>query len=118
MPLFFAAANVMLVTLKNNPIFSLTVPGKIQSYLACGRPIVASIAGEGCTVVEEAKAGLVCAPGDPKSLADIVLRMYRMDATERENMGRNGKLYAENNFNRSVLVDKLNMWLETVHKQP
>lgn len=114
MPLFFAAANAMLVTLKNNPIFSLTVPGKIQSYLACGRPIVASIAGEGCTVIEEAKAGLVCAPGDSKSLADIVLKMYRLDAAEREKMGSNGKLYAEHHFMRTALVDKLNLWFEKV----
>jgi glycosyltransferase involved in cell wall biosynthesis len=120
MPYFFAAANVMPVTLKDNPVFSLTVPGKIQSYLACGRPIVASIAGEGRVVIEEANAGLVCSPGDSRSLADIVLTMYRMEPAEREKMGISGKRYAESHFMRATLADKLNSWLEDVvvgHKE-
>lgn len=47
MPHFFARADVMLVTLKREPIFTLTLPGKIQSYLACGKPIIAALDGEG-----------------------------------------------------------------------
>ncbi len=59
MPRYFALADALLVTLKDDPIFSLTVPTKVQSYLACGRPIVAALNGEGARVVREAGAGIV-----------------------------------------------------------
>ena len=58
MPKFFRAGHVMLVSLKKEPIFALTVPCKIQAYLACGKPIIASLEGEGARIVEEASAGI------------------------------------------------------------
>ncbi len=54
MPRFFALADALLVTLKPEPIFALTIPSKVQAYLACGRPIVAALDGEGARVVREA----------------------------------------------------------------
>ena len=51
MPAFFAHADAMLVSLSDDPVFALTVPAKVQAYLACGRPIVAMLGGEGARVV-------------------------------------------------------------------
>ena len=59
MPRYFALADALLVTLKRDPIFSLTIPGKLQSYLACGRPVVAALDGEGARVIKESGTGLV-----------------------------------------------------------
>jgi len=64
MPDFYALADIMLITLKNDYIFSLTVPAKIQSYLVCSKPILAMMNGEGARVVIESKAGLACNSGD------------------------------------------------------
>ena len=63
MPRYFALADALLVTLRNQPIFSLTIPAKVQSYLACGKPIIAALDGEGARVVQEAGAGLTAEAG-------------------------------------------------------
>lgn len=108
---FFSQADVMLVTLKRDPIFSLTVPGKIQSYMACGRPIVAALDGEGGHLVAESGAGLSVPSEDPDALAEAVLTMYRMSKEERDAMGISGKKYCEANFDREMLIDRLEGWM-------
>lgn len=111
MPEFFAAADAMLVTLKSEPIFALTIPGKVQSYLACGRPIVSMLDGEGGRVVEEAGAGYACASGDAEALAELVLKMANLSAAEREAMGSSGRHYYEKHFERDHLLSKLESWM-------
>lgn len=112
MPGFFAAADVMLVALRKEPIFSLTIPGRIQSYLAAGRPIVAALDGEGARVVEEARAGISCVPEDAGALAESVLAVYRTPREEREAMGRRGREYYDEHFDRKMLASRLEAWLE------
>lgn len=111
MPLYFSFADVMLVTLKKEYIFSLTIPAKVQSYLACARPIIAALDGEGARVVEEAGAGLTCPAGDPESLAKTVLKAYNMTADDREKMALQGRVYFEKNFESRMLLDRLDGWL-------
>lgn len=111
MPAFFAQADVMLVTLKRDPAFALTVPGKIQSYMACGRPIVAALDGEGGRLISESGAGLSSPAEDVDALAESVLAMYRMSKEEREMMGKRGKEYCEENFERDMLIDRLESWM-------
>jgi glycosyltransferase involved in cell wall biosynthesis len=110
MPRFFALTDAMLVTLKDDAVFALTVPSKVQSYLACGRPIVAALDGEGARVIAEAGAGVAVKAGDTAALADAVLRLYRMPAPEREAMGSRGRDYFERNFERSMLISRLEQW--------
>ncbi|MEI6177118.1 MAG: glycosyltransferase family 4 protein [Verrucomicrobiota bacterium] len=109
---FFAQADAMLVTLRKDPVFALTVPGKIQSYLACGRPIVASLDGEGAQLVKESGAGFATPSGDAEGLAHSVMTMYRMPKAEREAMGARGKVYCEANFEREMLFDRLEGWMQ------
>ena len=78
MPDFFASSDALLVSLKKSKIFSLTIPSKVQSYLACGKPIIGALDGEGANVILNAKAGLVATAGDSKSLADIILQLYSL----------------------------------------
>jgi glycosyltransferase involved in cell wall biosynthesis len=110
MPRFFALSDVMLVTLKNEPIFALTIPSKIQSYLACGRPVVAALDGEGARVVEESGAGVAVKAGDAAALAEAVLKLHRMPAPEREAMGLRGREYFRQHFERSLLLSRLEAW--------
>jgi colanic acid biosynthesis glycosyl transferase WcaI len=111
MPAFYARADVMLVSLKKEPIFALTIPGKVQSYMACSRPIIAALDGDGARVVEEAGAGLTCPAEDPASLAKIVLKVYNMSVKDREKMALQGRVYYEKNFESSMLLDRLDGWL-------
>jgi glycosyltransferase involved in cell wall biosynthesis len=112
MPAWFAHADVMLVTLKRDPIFALTIPSKVQSYMACGRPILAALEGEGARVVEEARAGLVVPPEEPSALASGVLKMYRMPRGERETMGERGRAYFLREFEREMLLARLDGWMK------
>jgi Glycosyltransferase len=111
MPRFFSLADVLLLTLRKEPIFSLTIPSKLQSYFACAKPVIAAIDGEGARIVNEAGAGLSCPAEAPAALAESVLSMYRMSKDERALLGNNGRKYFENNFERSTLVSCIQIWM-------
>ena len=91
MPGIFGQASALLVSLVRSPIMSQTVPSKVQAYLAAGRPIVASMDGEGARVVQEALAGVTCPAEDAVALAGAVLRLRAMDDMTRERLGENGQ---------------------------
>jgi len=111
MPQFFSHADVMLVTLKKEPIFALTIPAKIQSYLACGRPVIAALDGEGASIIKSSGSGYTCPAEDPSALAMTVLKMYKTPKLEREEMGMRGRAYYESNFDRDMLLDRLDKWM-------
>jgi glycosyltransferase involved in cell wall biosynthesis len=106
MPSYFSLADVLLVLLKREPIFSLTIPSKLQSYLACGRPIVAAIEGDAAVIVRESGAGVVCDPGDPAGLAEAILNMYRLSPAQRESFGQAGLAYYRAHFDRVKTIDR------------
>ena len=112
MPRYFALADAMLVTLRRDPVFALTVPSKVQSYLACAKPIISAADGETARVVEDSGAGLSCPAEDPAALADAVLKLYRMSPKERQEMGEKGRAYFEINFQRERLLDRLEEWVQ------
>jgi colanic acid biosynthesis glycosyl transferase WcaI len=112
MPHFYAAADALLLPLKREPIFALTIPGKLQSYLACARPILAMLDGEGARIVQESGAGFTCPAGDADGLAAQVLNLATMPNDERRAMGCKGRNYYEANFDRTRLFDQLETWLE------
>jgi len=111
MPAYFAAADALLVTLRGDPVFALTVPSKIQSYLACGRPILAAINGEGADIVVESGAGLACGAADAEALAAAALALYKTPPAQRAAMGKRGRMYFEANFERDMLLDRLLVWM-------
>ena len=104
---YFALADVMLVSLKKDPIFALTLPAKIQSYMACGRPILACLDGEGAAVIKESGAGISCPAGDEELLAESVLKMSNLTEAERKEMGLRGRVYFEKHFSRDILLLQL-----------
>jgi len=116
MPKFFSQADVLLVTLKNDPILNMAIPGKIQSYLACAKPIIAALNGEGATIINQAKAGITCDAENPQQLADAVLKMYDMSERARQALGANGRKYFELNFEQSMLLDRLVATMENALK--
>ena len=107
MPSFFSCADALIVSLKKDPIFSHTIPSKIQSYLACGKPIITSLDGEGSRVVEEANAGFVNPSEDPIALANSIKKFLALSIEEQEALGLNARKYFDKEFERELLVDKL-----------
>lgn len=112
MPAFFAQADALLVSLKKDPTFSMTIPGKVQSYLAAGRPIIGMLDGEGADVIQRAGAGMVCPAGDSVGLAETIQRFAETPPEERRRMGEQGQAYAKAEFDRNTLVSRLLNLLE------
>lgn len=108
---FFKKADVMLVLLTDESIFSLTVPSKVQAYMAAGKPILASIAGEGARVVEDAQSGYTCPPERPDLLAQTVLKMRDLSLIDRSQMGSRGFEYFKAHFERNIVMNQIEKFL-------
>ena len=107
MPKFFSHADALLVSLKKDKIFSLTIPAKIQSYLACGKPIIASIDGEGAKIVNDAKCGVVSTAEDFLALSEQIRGLIALDKSKLIEFGNNAIIYYKNEFNKEYLLNKL-----------
>lgn len=107
MPAFFSQADVLFLSLKNDYIFSLTAPAKLQAYMASGKPVLAMVDGEARNLIEDAECGLSCAAGDYEAFAQCVLTIKSMSADERAGMGRNGKKYFDKYFRKDKCIDSL-----------
>lgn len=103
MPKFYSMADTMLV--------SLTLHGKVQSYMAAGKAIIGAIDGEAKTVVEEAQCGFISKSGDSKALAENILKFCRLCNEDRKQMESNSKSYYRNEFPKdkyfSLLIKNL-----------
>jgi glycosyltransferase involved in cell wall biosynthesis len=115
MPSFFMHADALLVSLRDEPIFALTIPGKLQAYLVTGKPILAMLNGEGADIVERGQVGLCCQAGDYQSLAKAVLRVYQMPVEDRQAMGTNGIKLSDKEFSRDHLIGQLESWLGSLN---
>lgn len=107
MPQIFERASALLVSLNDEPAFALTIPSKIQAYLAAGRPILASMNGEGARVVCEARAGLASPAEQVLPLVANIRRMQGLGASERAAMGNSGCAYFDANFEMTSQVRRL-----------
>lgn len=102
---YYAMADVMLVTLQKNEALSLTLPGKMQTYMAAGKPIIGAADGEVPLVIEKSGCGF-CAPAeDPNGLAEAVLKF--LNVSDRVRLGENARIYYEQHFSREEFMDKL-----------
>lgn len=112
MPDYFAMADILLVTLKKDPAFALVIPSKIQSYLACGKPVVGALDGFGADVITDSQAGLVGPAEDADALANNILKCYQADQAQLAQMGANGLGYYQQYFNRDKLLNDLTRWMQ------
>ena len=111
---YFAHADVLLATLRREPIFAYTIPSKIQTYIACGKPVIAALDGEGGRIIREAGAGWAVPAEDPQALADAVLAASRTPGPEREAMGNRGEAWFREHFEREKLLSRLEAELAEV----
>lgn len=107
MPKYFSGSDALIVTLKDEEILRVTLPAKVQSYMASGKPIIAAINGEGNNVIRESKCGLVGNAEDYKTLYKNVVTLYNMSYNERVELGLKGKEYFAENFTRTKLLNQL-----------
>lgn len=114
MPNLLSRADALLATLSDRQIFAATVPNKIQAYMAVGRPIIASMNGEGARLVKEAGAGIAVPAEDGPALAKAILNLYSMSTEDRNRLGENGRRYYQQHFDHDMLVSELIQHFEKV----
>lgn len=107
MPSFFAEADVMLVSLRDEPIFNLTLPAKVQAYMANHKPILAMMNGEGREIIAEAQCGISVGASDVEGMAAAVRRLHSLPKEKLTQMGENGYLYYEQYFQQKNCLDHL-----------
>lgn len=112
MPELFKKADVMLVSLKDKPIFSLTVPAKIQAYLASGKIILGMFNGEGAEIINQANCGTTVPAGAFKELAKKAILLSHLNVNEKLKKEQNALAYYGNHFDKNKLFKKLEDILE------
>ena len=107
MPNLIVHADALLVSLKNEPIFAMTVPTRVQTSLASAKPIAAMLNGEGAFIVIEAGAGLTCNAGDAYTFAHNLHKLSRCSQEKLNEMGKRGKQYYDEYFSRKKIISKI-----------
>lgn len=105
MPKLYQNADAMLVTLAEDTMLSMTLPGKVQSYMAVGKPIIGAIDGETACVIREANCGFCGAAGNSQELADNVQRF--LESETKFEMGKNARNYFEEHYAKSRFINSL-----------
>lgn len=102
----FDGADALLVHLRDDPLFEITIPSKTQAYLRAGRPILMGVRGDAADLVEQSSAGLVFEPESASSLSDAVRRMAALPPSERAAMGARGRDFYERNLSLEVGAER------------
>ena len=106
-PQYLAWADGLLITLSKSEVFSITIPAKTQSCLACGKPILVSADGEVQAIIKEAGAGLVSNAEDVEGLVNSILTFIDLSQREREEMGQRALKYSKNHFSKEKLLNRM-----------
>jgi colanic acid biosynthesis glycosyl transferase WcaI len=99
-------ADVMLVHLRDAPLFRITIPSKTQAYMAIGKPILIGLNGDAAELVKQANAGLYCQPENPQSIASAVVQFFSMKQQDLEQMGANAMNYYDKKLSFKIAVEK------------
>ena len=106
MPKYYDMADAFLVTLKKDPFISYTLPGKVQSYMASGKPIIAAIDGEAYDTIQTSGCGLCCQAEDYDGLSQIILK-FAYEKSNRQKYGDCSKSYYHSNFSEEYFFKTL-----------
>lgn len=106
-PYYLAWCDVAFISFAKNPLFEMTIPAKLQSYMACGMPILAAATGETERIIRESGCGLACGLGDEAKLAEAVLRFMEMPSEHLRGMSENSAAYYRERFDKTDLMDRV-----------
>ncbi len=113
MPLWFSKADLLYVSLKDDTLMSMTLPGRVQSYMASGKAILAVANGETADVVRASQGGFVVPAGDAKALAERVRTLTSPESREGLlQLGKNSRKYYEKNFARQPRIEQFKQLLD------
>ena len=107
MPSFYYFADALLLPLGKDPLFEITLPGKTQSYLYAGRPIIGFLDGEGASVLRQSKSAFVCRAGNSGELAKAIEKVCNSNQEELDKLGLSARRYAKEHFDSEKVMDTL-----------
>lgn len=110
-PELLSGCDAAFVSFRNSPLWAMTIPAKLQSYMACGMPILASASGETKRIIEESGCGICCEIGNAGELADGIRTMMRSDLSA---MRQNSRQYCEEHFDKSHLMAEMDEYLRGI----
>lgn len=113
-PDIYALSDILLVHLRDDPLFRITIPHKTLTYLSAGKPILAAVEGDVADIVNENRAGLSCCSGNPESLAESVRQLFKMSSNDRKRLGENGRAAALSRYAKDKLVKDISVMLKSV----
>ena len=111
-----ARADALLVHLKDDPLFRITIPSKTQAYMVAGRPILMAVGGDAEAVIRQANCGIACEPENPGQLADAVETLSAMNADERQVLGDNGRRFYDSKFSLTAGTKRFESAFKEDHK--
>jgi glycosyltransferase involved in cell wall biosynthesis len=109
-PKFMAASDAAFLCLSDSPLFAMTIPAKLQSYMACGLPIIASVDGETRRIIKESNAGISCPAGDAQKLSEIIIELSKKSNDDLLKLRYNAKSYYDNHFNKEELLNRMDKY--------
>lgn len=109
-PEFMAISDATLISLSKSKVFSITLPAKTQSCLACGVPVIVSADGEIQDVINKADAGVCSDAGDAKGLAENINKLVNMSAEKHKDMAQNAVDYYQKYFDKETLLNRMDQW--------
>lgn len=104
---FFEKASVLLVSLNDSLVFNMTLPAKVQAYMAASKPILGVLKGEGAEIIAEAECGWSVDPNDPKAIAEKILSLAKLPERELNRFGNNGYAYYKEHFTKEICMEIL-----------
>ncbi len=116
-PEFIAASDVAFLSLSDSPLFAMTIPAKLQSYMACGIPIIAAADGETSRIISEANAGVCCSAGNYHELADKIVELLNKPLDHLSQLGKNARNYYNKNFGKNELLNRIDRYFG-INKAP
>ena len=108
-PEILSACNAGFISFAQTPLWEMTIPAKLQSYMACGKAIIASASGETKRIIQEAECGICCEIGNAQALADGIRELIRADC---QDMGRKARKYFRENFDKKKLMDQMDRFIK------
>ncbi len=113
---FLSAADALLVHLRADPLFEITLPSKTQAYMYAGKPVLLAVNGEAAALINAAKAGVTATPEDPDSIAQAALTLAEMSVSERAGLGEAGRQYYDRELSMAKGMEQFAQIFEKVRR--
>ena len=101
---YLTAADALLVHLRDDPLFAITIPSKTQAYMAMGKPVIMAVKGDAADIVNYSGGGVIAQPENAQSLAEVIECLSAMSSQQLQEMGQKAQDYYQEHLSLAVGV--------------